>query len=92
MNPEDVLKIAQGNPSKFLRHHLTTIHIQFVSPTEAHTEVFFLVVTHKSPTDHSGPYKNIVVKCPDDVWRIAERKPLVEQADPNGWSREAYPE
>lgn len=92
VNPGDILKITQGHPPKLLRHHLTTIHIEFVSLTEAHTEAFFLVVTHKSAADHSGRYKDIVVKGADGVWRIAVREPIIEQADPNGWFREAYPE
>src|ERR1700709_443171 len=42
VNPANLLEVVQGNNPKFIRHHITSIDIEFVNPNEAHTESYYL--------------------------------------------------
>jgi hypothetical protein len=56
----------------FLRHHLTTSHVEFVSDSEANGWSYFLVI---SPIglDHAGRYIDTYERRGDD-WLIASRR------------------
>ncbi len=66
-----------------LRHHLSSIDIRLISPTEAHTTGYFLAITEIGP-DHWGRYRDALVRDGDD-WRIAHRKLQLEGRTPGGW-------
>jgi len=92
VKPCDLLEVVRGNNPKFIRHHITSIDIQFVSATEAHTQAYFFATTHLSRNDHWGQWKDIVKRGPSAQWLIADRSVIVEGGDPNGWFRTTYPE
>ncbi|KAK5045145.1 hypothetical protein LTR84_009478 [Exophiala bonariae] len=91
VKPADLLTVVQGNNPKFIRHHITSIDIEFVSPDEAHTEAFYLAVTNLSSPDHWGCWKDVVTKGQDGKWLIFDRTVVVDGGDPKGWFKATYP-
>lgn len=92
VKPADLLTVVQGNNPKFIRHHITSIDIEFVSPSEAHTEAFYIALTDLSSPDHWGCWKDIVTRGQDGRWLIADRTIVVDGADPKGWFKATYPD
>jgi len=64
----------------FMRHNLTTSHIEFVSDSEAHCWTYFLAITDFGP-DHAGVYVDKFKKC-DDRWLIAHRRVKISWDSP----------
>lgn len=89
--PAKLLDVVQGNNPDFIRHHITSIDIQFVSETEAHSQAYFFAITHKSSFDHWGQWKDVVTRGADGRWLIADRTIVVEGGDPKGWYKTTYP-
>lgn len=92
VKPADLLSVVRGNNPKFIRHHITSIDIEFVSPDEAHTEAFYLALTDLSPLDHWGCWRDVVTRGPDGKWLIADRTVVVDGGDPKGWFKATYPD
>ncbi|KAJ9626693.1 hypothetical protein H2204_009963 [Knufia peltigerae] len=92
VKPEKFFEVIRGNKPQYARHHITSIDIQFVSPTEAHTQAYFIAMTQMSSVDHWGEWKDIVIKQEDGAWLIADRTCVVDGGDPKGWFRSTYPE
>ncbi|EXJ70443.1 uncharacterized protein A1O5_06511 [Cladophialophora psammophila CBS 110553] len=92
VKPRNLLEVVRGNNPKFIRHHVTSIDIQFVSPTEAHTRSYFLVTTDVSSVDHWGQWRDVVRKGSNGQWLIADRSVVVEGGDQKGWFRTTYAE
>jgi hypothetical protein len=74
--------IRKHMESPSLRHHLSSIHIDLLSPTEARTTGYFLAITAIGP-DHWGRYRDTLVK--DGRWRIRHRLLQLEGRTPDGW-------
>jgi len=91
VKPAELLKVVQGNNPEFIRHHITSIDINFISSTEAHTESYFFATTHISSLDHWGRWEDIVTREADGTWLIADRTIVVEGGDPKGWYKATYP-
>lgn len=91
IKPRDLLEVAQGKPPKFVRHHLTSIDIDFITATEAQTQTYFFAITDMSSLDHWGQYKDVVTKDHHGKWLIADRTICIEGSDPKGWYKFAYP-
>ncbi len=91
-NPANLMEVVQGNNPKFIRHPITSIDIEFVNPNEAHTESYYIAITHLSRMDHWGCWKDIVIQESDGKWLIADRTVVVEGGDPNGWYKTTYPD
>ena len=91
VKPADLLQVVQGNNPNFIRHHITSIDVQFVSEREACCQAFFFAITHRSSFDHWGQWKDVVTKSSDDRWLIADRTIVVEGGDRKGWYKTNYP-
>lgn len=91
VKPRNLLAVVQGNNPKFIRHHITSINIQFISATEAHTQAYFFAITNMSNMDHWGQWKDIVTQNAQGRWQIADRSVIVEGGDPSGWFKTTYP-
>jgi hypothetical protein len=65
-----------GGPRLFLRHHLTTRRIEFVSETAADAWTYFFVVTPVG-LDHSGVYVDHFVER-QGRWLIARRRVKID--------------
>ncbi len=92
VKPADLLEVVQGNNPRFIRHHITSIDIQFVSPDEAHAESYYIAITHMSNMDHWGGWKDIVTRESDGRWVIADKTVIVDGGDPKGWYKTTYPD
>ena len=62
----------QGEAGCFQRHHLTSSHVESISPMEAVVTSYFLVITELGP-DHAGIYADRFAKV-GDCWLIARRQ------------------
>ncbi|KAJ9603449.1 hypothetical protein H2200_012227 [Cladophialophora chaetospira] len=92
VKPANMLKVVQGNNPKFIRHHITSIEIDFISPNEAHTEAYYIAITHLSSMDHWGCWKDVVTRGSEGTWLIADRTIVVDGGDPKGWYKTTYPD
>jgi hypothetical protein len=72
---------APGAPRLFLRHHLTTSRIEFVSPSEADAWTYFFVMTPIG-VDHAGLYVDRFV-AHDGQWLIARRRVKIDWQAPD---------
>ncbi|KIY00990.1 uncharacterized protein Z520_03656 [Fonsecaea multimorphosa CBS 102226] len=88
--PAQLLQVLRGGSPAFIRHHITSIDIEFVSPSEARTQAFFFSITDMSSFDHWGLWKDIVIKGGDGKWLIADRTIVVQGQDPKGWYQKTY--
>lgn len=74
--------IRKHMDSPSLRHHLSSIHIDLTSQTEARTTGYFMAITEAGP-DHWGRYRDTLVH--DGQWRITHRLLQLEGRTPDGW-------
>ena len=92
VRPAEMVEVVKGNEPKFIRHHITSIDIRFVSDTEAHAGSYYFVVTHVSSLNHWGSWQNVVGRDDNDgEWLIAGRKVSVGGGDLRGWFKFMYP-
>ena len=96
VDPSRMAEVVRGNEAKYIRHHVTTVDIEFVGDDEAHTEAFHLAVTERASPDHWGMWKDVFrrVSAPGGdgrrVWLIQDRTIVVEGAAPTGWYATTY--
>lgn len=95
VDPSRMSEVVQGKEAKYIRHHITTIDMTFVSDDEVHSEAFYLAVTDQASPDHWGMWKDIFRRYDDDDdascrWLIQDRTIVVEGAAPNGWCASVY--
>lgn len=69
-------KPAEPKARPFVRHHISTCHIQLTGPDEADVKTYFAVYTQAGP-DHCGYYVDKFRRVGDD-WLIARREPRVD--------------
>lgn len=81
----DIEKIVAGNESVFIRHHLTTIHIEFTSPTTATADSYYIAFTNLAQPDHWGRWLDTLRREPDGRWVLTSKRPVIEGYSPEGW-------
>ena len=86
----EISKVVKGQEPTFIRHHLTTTTIDFVTPHEAKTVAYYFACTHKSSMDHWGYWQDVFEKGSDGAWLIKDRSVMVDGSDPKGWFAEMY--
>ncbi|OOQ86327.1 hypothetical protein PEBR_21907 [Penicillium brasilianum] len=84
--PSRASEVVRGNEAKYIRHHITTIDIEFISEMEAHSCAQFFATTERKFVDHSGHWRDLWRKQKDGSWLIRERTIVTEKQDPEGWS------
>jgi hypothetical protein len=67
--PEDVGRTHQAT---FVRHHLSTSHIELTGPDSARARTYWVAWTDIGP-DHAGHYLDVFVRLGDD-WLIQHRR------------------
>ncbi len=67
----------------YLRHHLSSIHVELEGPTEARTTGYFLAITDTGP-DHWGRYRDLL-RHDGTAWTIHHRRLQLEGCTPGGW-------
>lgn len=63
---------APANRATFVRHHLSTSHIELTSPVSAKARTYWVAYTDVGP-DHCGNYIDVFRKT-GEQWLIAHRK------------------
>lgn len=84
---EELLRHPEGT---YLRHHITTINIQFAGADEAYSESYFFVANNFRFTDHWGRWKDVFRRQADGSWLIHQRSVVVEGQAPETWTSSAY--
>ena len=82
--------ILQGEQAKYIRHHLTTMDIQFTSDMEALATAQFFTITDWSHCDHWGEWKFLVTSDGTGAWLIKEKTIILDGVDPAGWAAARY--
>ena len=80
--------LARDTTVPLIRHHVSNLRIEVVSPTEARGACYFLAVTEHG-VDHWGRYRDQYV--PEDSsrgarWLFAHRLARTDGATPGGWA------
>jgi hypothetical protein len=71
-----------------IRHHTSSLRIDFEGSDDARATSYFLAITAAGP-DHWGVYRDRLRRV-DNRWLILRREAIVEGAAPEGWQgREA---
>ncbi|CRG84985.1 hypothetical protein PISL3812_02143 [Talaromyces islandicus] len=86
--PNQLKEITSGNPPKLLRHHITTIDVQFISPDEAHAQSYIIAGTHMKLPDHWGRWDDVLKRQSDGRWLFQKKTIIAEHIDPEGWLAE----
>ncbi|KAF3401361.1 hypothetical protein DPV78_005455 [Talaromyces pinophilus] len=86
LSPHEIGKITESNPPDLLRHHVTTVDIQFDSRTEARCQTYVIAGTHLRMPDHWGRWDDVVVRMPEDGrWLIERKVVVVDGMEEGGW-------
>lgn len=88
--PSRMVEVVRGNEAKYIRHHITTIDIQFVGENEARSEAFYLALTDLACPDHWGMWRDVFRRQADGSWLIQDRTIVVDGAAPGGWYANTY--
>lgn len=83
--PDKLGEITRDNGPSYLRHHVTTVDIQFVSPEEAHSQAYVIAITDQKAPDHWGQWNDVFRKQSDGRWLFKEKAVLIGGRDPGGW-------
>jgi hypothetical protein len=81
----EIERIVDGNEATWIRHHLTTIQIDFTSETTATADSYYIAFTNLAQPDHWGRWRDSFRREADGRWMLTSKQPLVEGFDPQGW-------
>ena len=81
----EIEKIVAGHEATWIRHHLTTIQIDFTSETTATADSYYIAFTDLAQPDHWGRWRDTLRREPDGRWMLTSKQPLVEGFHPEGW-------
>lgn len=69
-----------------IRHHVSNLRIEIVSPDEARGTAYFFVVTERGP-DHWGRYRDLYART-GDRWLFRHRRARLDGYAPGSWTAE----
>jgi hypothetical protein len=75
-HPADAPNAGESSRPTFVRHHLTTSQIDFLSDVEAAGRTYFVVYTDIG-ADHAGLYVDRI-GLRDDKWLVTHRRVLID--------------
>jgi len=81
----EIEKVVAGEEPSFIRHHITTIQIDFTSETTATADSFFIAYTDVAQPDHWGRWRDSFRREDDGRWLLTSKHPVVEGFHPQGW-------
>ncbi|VXB61240.1 nuclear transport factor 2 family protein [Aeromicrobium sp. 9AM] len=67
----------------YMRHHLSSIHIELDGPADARATSYFFAITDTGP-DNWGRYRDIL-RHDGESWTIHHRRLQLEGYSPGGW-------
>jgi len=77
-------RLAAATTSALIRHHVTNLRLEVVSPSEATGAAYFFVITERGP-DHWGRYRDRYT-CRDGHWQFAHRRVRLEGHAAGSWA------
>ncbi len=80
--------LAAGVGGGQIRHHVSSLRVDFPSRTEALATSYFLAITALGP-DHWGRYRDRLVRV-GDGWRFARRVAAVDGRAPGSWAAQRH--
>lgn len=90
VRPDEMETVIRSNPPAFIRHHLTSVDIEFSDDSAAQTKSLFFALTGTPVVDHWGYWRDVFRRGLDGRWLIAKREIVVEGYDDDGWYAETY--
>ena len=81
----EIEKVVAGNEPNWIRHHITTIQIDFTSETTATADSFFIAYTDLAKPDHWGRWKDSFRREADGRWLLTSKQPVLEGFSPDSW-------
>jgi hypothetical protein len=77
-------QLADATTVPTIRHHVSNLVIDIVSPTEARGACYFLAITEHG-VDHWGRYRDRYTAA-GDKWHFAHRLARTDGTTPGGWA------
>lgn len=72
--------VATGQPN-FIRHHLTTVSVEFTDDDAAATDSYFIAYTDIAQPDHWGRWEDSFARQADGSWLLTNKSVIIE-----GWA------
>ncbi len=82
--------ILEGDQAEYIRHHITTVDLDFESESKAVAMVQFFALTNWSSCDHWGEWQMVVTQESDGKWLISNMRIVLDGVDPKGWAAAKY--
>lgn len=76
--PADIQSIVATGQPDFIRHHVTTVAIDFLDEDHARADTYFIAYTDVAQPDHWGRWEDLLDRQPDGSWLFADKHPIVE--------------
>lgn len=76
--------VATGEPN-FIRHHVTTVAVEFTSDDTASTDTFFVAHTDVAQPDHWGRWEDSFERQSDGAWLLTNKSVVIE-----GWATVSF--
>lgn len=78
--------VVTAAPPGRMQHHVTSVRVDVLSPTQATATSYFTVMTGAG-VDHWGRYKDRLTPAPDgERWEFAHRLVRTDGRTPGGWA------
>lgn len=81
----EIERIVAGHEASWIRHHLTTTKIDFISENTATADSYYIAFTNLAQPDHWGRWRDSLRREPGGEWLLTSKQPLVEGYHPDGW-------
>jgi hypothetical protein len=81
----EIHRVVNGSEPDFVRHHITTINIEFTSETTASADTYFVAYTDLATPDHWGRWRDLFRRAPDGRWLLTSKAPIIEGFADTGW-------
>lgn len=82
---DEIHRVVNGSEPNFVRHHITTINIEFTSGTTASADSYFVAYTDLATPDHWGRWRDLFRRAPDGKWLLTSKAPIIEGFADTGW-------
>lgn len=82
----EIHRVVNGNEPTFIRHHITTIQIDFTSAATASADSYFVAATDLAWPDHWGRWRDSFRRGADGRWLLTSKAPTIEGFAPTSWA------
>ncbi|HZZ53674.1 MAG TPA: nuclear transport factor 2 family protein [Trebonia sp.] len=81
----EIARVVNGVEPSFIRHHITTIQIDFTGDGRATADSYFIAYTDLAQPDHWGRWRDSLQRQEDGRWLLTSKQPIVEGWSPTGF-------